>query len=455
MLETGQPYEIRYRLRHFSGQYRWTLGRALPVRDESNRIIRWMGTCTDIHEQVLQAEELNSARERAEQARLEAERANQLKSDFLANMSHEIRTPLGAMMGFADLLRDPAATPTERSSYVDILHRNGENLAVIINDILDLSKVEAGHLTLEFLETQPEQIVADVASLLRVKAKEKGLILETSVDEAVPKTIVADPVRVRQILLNIVGNAVKFTQFGSVRILVSSDVSTAGIATLRFEVVDTGIGIPEDQHDHVFEMFTQADGTMTRRFGGTGLGLALSRRLAQAMGGDVKIVESIPGVGTRFAITVEDQPEKKSADVAKAEEKKISAARPEDQELAGVKVLVIDDAPDNQHLLWRYLTKHGAIVQTVDNGLVGYRTALVGDFDIVLMDIQMPVMDGYTATSKLREAGYRKPVIALTAHAMNEVRKKALNVGYTDHLTKPINQAELIHTLIKYTRSNV
>ncbi len=385
-------------------------------------------------------------------AKDEAERANQLKSAFLVNMSHEIRTPLGAMLGFADLMRDPNLTVGERKNYIDILIRNGDSLSVIINDILDLSKVEAGHLSLEYTDTNPHQLVEEVVSLLRVKADEKNLRLSFVTEADVPRSLVTDPTRVRQVLLNLVGNAIKFTQFGEVKVRTHHCSNSYGRSAVCFDVSDTGIGVPSAQKERIFEMFVQADGSMTRRFGGTGLGLALSRRLAREMGGEIEIIETQEGVGTVFRVTIEDRPEYRNRqpdhphDLARTEIGELS--------LNNVRILLVDDAPDNQLLIRRYLTKHGAIVESAENGMLGYRAALAGQHHVVLMDIQMPVMDGYTATQNLRDAGYRKPIIALTAHAMSEVRKKALNVGYSDHLTKPINSRELILTIAKHVSAN-
>lgn len=405
----------------------------------------------DVTERVKSEERQRELMGSLQDAKDEAERANELKSAFLANMSHEIRTPLGAMMGFADLLKDPCLTASERQSFTDILSRNGESLSVIINDILDLSKVEAGHLTLEYTDTFPDQIGADVVSLLRVKAREKDLVLNYSHDETSPESIVADPIRVRQILLNLVTNAVKFTQFGSVNIRSFTCKTERGRDALCFEVSDTGIGIPKHQHEKIFEMFVQADGSMTRRFGGTGLGLALSRSLARTMGGDVVITDSQEGVGSTFLVTIEDQPERRNERREKPS-RDLTPQELSEKALQGLKILVVDDAPDNQQLIWRYLTKYGAVVESAENGLLGYRSAITGHYDIILMDIQMPIMDGYSATQKLREAGYSKPIIALTAHAMNEVRKKALNVGYTEHLTKPINSKELVSVIARLAK---
>lgn len=422
-----------------------------PFRDNDGTIKGILVFVHDVTEEFNAREKAEAHARELNAAKDEAERANELKSAFLANMSHEIRTPLGAMIGFADLLRDPGLTSTERINYIDILARNGDQLSVIINDILDLSKVEAGHLVLEYTDTYPDQIGADVVSLLRVKAKEKDLALEYSFDETTPHSIVSDPTRVRQILINLVGNAIKFTQFGSVKIKSYGCKTGDGRPAICFEIADTGIGIPQSQRDKIFEMFVQADGTMTRRFGGTGLGLALSRRLAREMGGDVSILQTEEGVGTTFLVKIEDQPNRRTGRSEEHVRENIPPIAPEAQLLKGLRILVVDDAPDNQQLIWRYLTKQGALVESAENGLVGFRAALSGDFDIVLMDIQMPIMDGYTATQKLRENGYKQPIIALTAHAMTEVRKKALYVGCSDHLAKPINSKQLIQAIARLT----
>ncbi|MES2963351.1 MAG: response regulator, partial [Bdellovibrionota bacterium] len=415
---------------------------AAPVKNSAGEIIGGVVVSEDVTEQKRFELDLKQAKE-------EAERANELKSAFLANMSHEIRTPLGAMIGFADLLRDPGLAPGERDNYTEILARNGESLSVIINDILDLSKVEAGQLTLEFSETSPSEIAEDVVSLLRVKAKEKDLAFDFHCEDDVPKQIVSDSIRIRQVLLNIVANAIKFTQYGSVKVRCYGCKNDEGRRSVCFEVADTGIGIPFTQKDKIFEMFVQADGSMTRRFGGTGLGLALSKRLALALGGDIRITETEPGKGSTFLITVEDQPEKKNSTHGPERTKK-DAVEVKPNALEGLSVLVVDDSPDNRQLIWHYLSKQGAFVETAENGLIGYRQAIAGNYDIVLMDIQMPEMDGYTATHKLRAAGFRKPILALTAHAMTDVRQKCLNVGCTGHLPKPIDRQMLISTILEY-----
>jgi PAS domain S-box-containing protein len=382
-------------------------------------------------------------------AKDEAERANQLKSSFLANMSHEIRTPLGAMLGFADLLRDHNLTQTERDNYIGILTRNGHQLATIINDILDLSKVEAGHMTFEFSDISSEETCSDVISLLKVNAEEKNIALEYTADPSTPEKLVTDPLRLRQILFNIVGNAIKFTPSGSVRVR-SYGKHIHGKTRLYFEVTDTGIGIPDSAQEKVFESFVQADGTLVRKYGGTGLGLALSRQLARKLGGEVRLRSSVEGEGSVFVVSVQDLPANRTA--VPSERSLVTTVNDLSAEsLVGVSVLVVDDSPDNRDLILHYLQQYGATIEFAENGFLGYKKALAGDHDVVLMDIQMPEMDGYTATQKLREAGYRMPVIALTAHAMSEVRRKCLLVGCTDHLTKPIKKNDLIEAVARYS----
>lgn len=439
-----QSYNVEYRVIRPSGEEIWVNAKGQYFTDANGEPERLIGITLNITESKRSAALLAAAK-------LEAERANELKSAFLANMSHEIRTPLGAMLGFAGLLRDPNLSAEARANYVDILSRNGEGLSVIINDILDLSKVEAGHMTLEMTDTFPEQIAADVVSLMRVKAKDKDLLFEYYVDPSTPNSIVSDPTRVRQMLLNVVSNAIKFTSRGSVLVRCYGLQSPSGKNGLKFTVTDTGIGISETQKQSVFNVFEQADGTMTRRFGGTGLGLTLSRRLARSLGGDIVIENSEIGKGSTFVITVADLPERRNSAPLEARSMYQHVEDPAENALDGMRVLIVDDSPDNQQLICHYLKKHGAILDSAEDGYKGYRKALLGNFDAILMDIQMPEMDGYTATQKLRDSGFRKPIIALTAHAMTEVQEKCLNVGYSSYVAKPINYKELIRSLVKYS----
>lgn len=280
-------------------------------------------------------------------AKEEAERASNLKSAFLAYMSHEIRTPLGAMLGFADLLLDPHITREEHSNYLEILIRNGEQLSIIVNDILDLSKVEAGHLTLEFMAVDPRSIVMDVLSLLEIKAREKNLPLSFDADSNTPEYVCTDPHRVRQVLLNLMSNAIKFTHHGSIQVR-SYRLQTEGAhIQMAFEITDTGIGIDPTQVEQIFEMFVQAEESTTRKFGGTGLGLALSRKLAHALGGDVRVLRSKPGEGSTFLFTLTDRPDLREKNEPLSYEPPMMApALADGESLYGLKILVVDDAPD-------------------------------------------------------------------------------------------------------------
>jgi len=443
-VESRTDYISEFRVQKRDGSIAWVYGHGRATYAKDGTPLRMYGINFDITQRKNFELALETAKE-------EAVRANELKSSFLANMSHEIRTPLGAMLGFADLLCDPGLSAEERASYAEVLTRNGENLSVIINDILDLSKVEAGHLTLEFMATNPREITEDVISLLGVKAKEKNLTLEYTCESSTPNAIISDPVRLRQILINLVGNAVKFTSAGSVKVRSFASRSNSGRDMIGFEITDTGIGIPKTQQNDVFEVFVQADSSMTRKFGGTGLGLALSKKLARELGGDIVLLRSEEGKGSAFLLTIEDQPVRKVFATNLKQDRKESGD-PGLNALKDIKVLVVDDSPDNRQLIWHYLTKYGASVEFAENGVVGYSRALKESFDVILMDIQMPEMDGYTTTSKLRSEGYQKPIIALTAHAMSEVSQECLKVGCSAHLPKPINSKELVAKVVELTR---
>ncbi|MFN8792529.1 MAG: PAS domain S-box protein [Bdellovibrionales bacterium] len=379
----------------------------------------------------------------------EAQKASQLKSAFLANMSHEIRTPLGAILGFTDLMRDPYLDETERASYLNVISRNGEQLTAIINDILDLSKIEAGQITIETLETSPRAIVEEALSLLSVRAKNKDIELTAKVADSVPQQIGTDPTRLKQIVFNIVGNAIKFTHQGGVSVEVTYAQNSNRLNSLIIEVSDTGIGIPVDQQSHLFQPFSQADESMTRRFGGTGLGLSLSKRLAQALGGHVRLVKSSPETGSIFRIEIEDRI---LNSISQKGAQRFDLQKGVEIDLSNVKVLLVEDAIDNQNLVRRILSRKNAHLSVASNGIEGIEKASQEDFDIILMDVQMPIMDGYTATQKLRAQGYQKPIIALTAHAMHEVHHRCMEVGCTDYISKPINAKNLIEKVAWHTR---
>ena len=387
-----------------------------------------------------------------------AEAASRSKSEFLANMSHEIRTPMTAILGFSEILLQTDLLESERLDAVGIIRRNGEHLLEIINDILDLSKIEASRLEVEQVDCSPVRVVEDIAALMRVRAEAKGLPLHVEYDGLVPETIWTDPTRLRQILINLVGNAVKFTETGSVRLVTRFVADDPQVPILRFEVIDTGIGMTPEQSATLFERFTQADSSTTRKFGGTGLGLSISKRLANMLGGDIE-VHSDPGKGSTFRLTLtvaspDDiklvEPESEAA--TEAPEAEAHDQTDTSPVRLDCRILLAEDGPDNQRLISFLLKQAGAQVELAEDGQIAVDKALAeveGDepFDVILMDMQMPVMDGHEAARLLRRKGYTGPIIALTAHAMASVRDGCIRAGCDDFLTKPINCAKLFEAI--------
>ena len=401
-----------------------------------------------------------------EVAKVRAEAANRAKSDFLANMSHEIRTPMTAILGFSEMLLDPNQSQSLRLDSVQTIHRNGKHLLGLISDILDISKIEAGRMMVESRETSLVELVADVSSLMRLRAAEKGLSLHVEYLSAVPEMIRTDATRLRQVLVNLIGNAVKFTERGSVTLRIRLiEQGRIESPMIQFEVIDTGIGISGEQLEGLFMPFAQADESMTRRFGGTGLGLVISRELTQLLGGDIR-VESRAGRGSTFIARVLAGPlegVRMFDSTAEIEaEMRLNASEPERHSaplpvLLG-RVLVAEDGLDNQRLVRGVLTAAGAQVTVVENGLLACeaveRSIEEGrPFDLVLMDMQMPEMDGYTATQRLREQGFGIPIIALTAHALAGDRERCIESGCDDYMTKPIDRHLLTTAAAQYMPS--
>ena len=403
--------------------------------------------------------ERHAMEDRLHAAKEAAESASCAKSEFLANMSHEIRTPMTAILGYSELLFEEdmtAGMSPERATAWESIRRNGDHLLSLINSLLELSQIESGELQLEPENCRPLDLVLDVITGLKAKAFEKDLTLKLETGGRIPDAVRIDPVRLRQILFNLIGNAIKFTDRGEIRVVVSQIVQGER-QQLRFDVIDTGIGIPKEQVARLFGRFVQVESGANRRFGGTGLGLAISQRLAMLLGGGIE-VDSHTGEGSCFRVTVNALPP-----VADP----IVASRGEESEMAGgrdafsakvlddTQILLAEDGLDNQRLMSVILSRAGANVTIAENGQVAVEKVLDvasedRPYDIILMDMQMPVMDGYAATGKLRQLGYRGPIIAVTAHAIASDRQKCLDAGCDEYLSKPLDYRNLIQVVARF-----
>jgi PAS domain S-box-containing protein len=459
-------FEAEFRVLQKTGEWRWVQSRGrLMQRDEDGNPRRMLGTMADI-----------SARKEAEKqliaARKSADNANRSKSEFLANMSHEIRTPVTSILGYSELLSSPGLNAEEMNSHVSTIQSSAHHLLTIINDVLDLSKIEAGKMTLEFRQVFPVQLIAEVLSSLEPQALAKNLIIKAQSIGPIPRVIVSDAVRLRQILINLLGNAIKFTDSGSVNLTVRiAPKSADGIDRLAFDVTDTGIGMDPDQLAGLFQPFMQADASTTRRFGGTGLGLSICRRMARLLDGDISVTSEL-GLGSTFSVSVAmgslgeaELLESASFQLAASDAglEKVVAG---DLRLNG-RFLLAEDNPVNRWFLETILRRAGATIDVAENGVSvlekvsasmernGDSDSSIRGYDLILMDMQMPVLDGYEATRRLREQGYKGPILALTAHAMAEDRKKCLEAGCSDYATKPIAKSQLLKLCHKWTQLSV
>jgi signal transduction histidine kinase/ActR/RegA family two-component response regulator len=460
-IEFHEPWDVELPIVTAQGRRVWTrsLGRAEIV---DGRAARVYGSFQDVtvrkladqaREEMLAAlrsqTELSERRaEELERARAAAESSSRAKSEFLANMSHEIRTPLGAVLGYAELIASGGIDDDARTDAAAIVERNGAQLVAILDDVLDISKIEAGELVIDMQPTDPRRLVDDVVAPFAARARRRQVALTVDHGSEVPGLLSTDPVRLRQVVSNLLGNALKFTEQGSVRVETRAQPAADGLIVFSVRVVDTGIGIPEAQQERIFDVFTQADGSTTRRFGGTGLGLAICRRLTRRMGGDV-VVESRVDEGSRFTATFTCVPLDTPPPVDE-----VTAPLPRSEaasQLAGLTVLLVDDGEDNRRLISTVLTRAGAHVETAENGRIAlerYDEARAAGrrVDVVLMDMQMPELDGYGATRELRRRGVNVPIVAVTAHAMPGDREACLEAGCDDYLTKPVDRRALVAT---------
>jgi two-component system CheB/CheR fusion protein len=418
------PVTVTDRLRYFNLTY-------AARRDQEGQTNGIMILGTEVTEEVLSRGELQKAKQ-------EAENANQMKTLFLANISHEIRTPLAAIFGFSDILKSSSLNDGESGEYVERISRNAILLRKIIDDLLDLSKIESDKLEIEWLQADVDSLIEDIYSTVQLRAEHKGLELKFNWLTAKPKTILTDPLRLSQVLTNIIGNAVKFTDKGSIQVDFSASSSQ-----LKVRIADTGIGMTAEQQARIFQPFSQGDPSITRKFGGTGLGLAISMRLAHLIGGDLKLVRSVYGEGSIFELTLQTR----CSDFESNAQEATHSREEQDESLEGRKILLVDDTADNRALVSLFLKKLKLSVAQAENGLEAMDLLEREEFDLVLMDIQMPKMDGYQSIAEIKRRGYQVPVVALTAHSFKAERDRCLEAGFHGYITKPIDRKLLIEAI--------
>ncbi len=451
---TGQPYTLVLKTLKGAQGVHYVRGEGRARRDDTGKVVGLFGTVMDVTAAIEREEALLQAQSRAEAA-------SQSKSEFLANMSHEIRTPLTAILGYTDLLRDEAIRTGADESHLlsmSTIRRAGEHLLSVINDILDLSKIEAGRMQVESVETDLPRVLFDVDSLMRSRAAQKGVQLTTRLMTSIPDRVYTDPTRLRQILMNMVGNAAKFTDVGQVEIRISAN-DGGEHPTLQVSVVDTGAGMTAEQAIQLFQPFMQADTSVTRKYGGTGLGLTICRRLASLMGGDVVLESTALGVGSTFTLTLPLEPVAGAVDVTDLSacvDCPDSATVTDAYEIRlHGRILLAEDGEDNQRLITHHLTRAGAHVVVAEHGRRALELIIEAQdagapFQLLVSDMQMPEMDGYTLARTLRAQGRSIPIIALTAHAMAEDRQKCLDAGCDDYASKPIDRGALIASCARW-----
>ena len=433
---SGDLYEVEFRLRNGAGEVRWAEGRGRVIRDASGRAVRMTGVVSDITDRKEREAEMARMRERAEAAA-------RAKSEFLANMSHEIRTPLHAVIGMAGLLEQSELGP-EQKECVETIRAGANHLLSLVDEVLDFSKIEAGRVELSREAFSPSECLREVVSLLAPRAGAKGLELRTTFAPDVPRRVEGDPARLRQVLVNLIGNAIKFTPRGSVSVSLRRDEDGRGRAGLSFEVADTGIGIPEEVLPRLFDAFEQGDASLTRRYGGTGLGLAISKRLVELMGGTMRAARRESGGSVfRFFVPLP----------AVAAEGVRAPAAPSAPLRTDLRVLLVEDNQINRIVALRMIERLGLSAETACTGAEAVLACAQSTFDVVFMDVQMPVMGGIEAARRIREAGRGRPpwIVALTANAFAENERACREAGMNDFLSKPFTLEKLAETLRRAT----
>ena len=436
-----------------NGKEYWVITTATPILGKDGQIERIIAIETDIslrkqiEEELIAEQSLNKVNRTLEEltaAKKELEESMKVKAQFMANMSHEIRTPMNAVIGFTDLLLKTQLSP-EQKQYIDAVKTSGKNLLVIINDILDFSKIESGKLEFEQINFRLSQVISTVTELMLPKAGEKNIRLSTRIDQNIPDHLIGDPTRLNQILLNLVGNGIKFTNQGEVKITVDLQSEINGMEALKFSIIDTGIGIPEDKLSNLFKAFTQVSNETTRKYGGTGLGLVIAKQLIELQGGTIS-VQSKVGEGSTFSFHLKF---KKSNTIETGQKNSIENL--DIKELEGLTVLLVEDNLLNQILAKKILTDWKLKVEVAENGLIAIDKLEKSNFDLILMDIQMPEMDGYAATQYIREKMLSPkqdtPIIAMTAHALTGEAEKCLKAGMNDYISKPFD-TKVLHSKI-------
>ena len=442
-IESRQSFDIEYRIKHKNGDYAWYRGRGTPYYDEQGNFVEMAGSIADISFSKDLEDSLRKTNKDLESSKNEALRSAQVKSQFLANMSHEIRTPMNGIVGLTNLLLGSPLNDEQKDWALGV-KASTDTLLTIINDILDISKIESGKLTIESTPFALMQTIHSLVQPLFVTAKSKNIAFSVKTNGIENANYLGDPVRIKQILTNLVNNAIKFTDQGSVNLLVEQKLSTLpGHAKLVFTITDTGIGIPAQTIDSLFQRFAQADSSTTRRFGGTGLGLSICKQLAELMGGDIGC-ESREGEGSTFWFSLDLR-----IDSAAGETKQSVGETREAIDLSGLKVLLVEDVKINQVVAESTFQKMGMHVDIASNGLEAVNMVSQSTYDLVFMDCHMPEMDGFEATRKIRSvAAYKNlPIIALTASALKEERDKCISSGMNAVVTKPFESSDIVSAI--------